>query len=385
MSKKKPDPGKSILKALEAGDMEAMKAALQSGYDPDACTEEKGSGVTLLMRACELGSLEAAKLLVEHGASTDKKSIFGNTALMYAAGSGNIELMRWLVSLGADVRETDNYGYSVLLMAARSGSLECLKFCAGRGLDFREKGCNDITPLMVAGSIDVARYMVQEHGVNINDRSIGGGTALMYAASRNDPGLVGYLLEKGAEVDAREKDVTGSFGKTALHYAADKGSLDIVRLLVEAGADRSIKAKYGETAMDFAVAGNHRDVIEYLLSVEGDGEARHSLYALLSAAERGTSSLSLVKHLVEEKGASVNGTGDGGVTPLMKAAAAESPEVVEYLISMGASLTMKDSRGRMAIDYVAKEPPEKHENAHEAWCHSRAGEVIYILEDHMNA
>ena len=56
----------------------------------------------------------------------------------------------------------------------------------------------------------------------------------------NKTRLVNYLAE----------DCNG--GRTALHYAADFGRLGIVRLLLEAGADPSIKDDSGKTALDCA-------------------------------------------------------------------------------------------------------------------------------------
>src|SRR5689334_16363483 len=60
-------------------------------------------------------------------------------------------------------------------------------------------------------------------------------------------------------------DVTRN-GFTALHFAAGYGWLGPVKKLVETGAGLEIKdLHYGETALHFAVKGDHAAVVQYLL------------------------------------------------------------------------------------------------------------------------
>lgn len=363
---------------VKQGTVAAVQRALDGGADPNGIVGGGAAGgKTVLMLACEAGRLDVARLLVERGAAIDARSDFGNTPLMYAAGSGNEELMRYLVSHGADIHEADNYGYTVTLMAARSGSLECLRFCADQGASLTAGAYHDLTPLIVAGSAAVGRFLVEEAGADVNARGTTGFTALMNAAIRGDRALAECLIEQGARLDDREDDVTGSFGKTALHYAAEHGHEDLVRYLVTRGADVTIAAKYGERALAFAVDGGHVAVIDVLVDAAPDGRAA-LLDALLEAAGRGKDDV--VRHLVGLRGAPVNGADAQGVTPLMRAAGAERPTIVQYLLDRGADRGARDAGGRTAADYVTPEPPEEHENAYEAWCHSYAGEVLALLE-----
>jgi len=55
-------------------------------------------------------------------------------------------------------------------------------------------------------------------------------------------------------------------GATALHFAASRGDYDIVKLLIEAGADPTIKTKEnGKTALDFSeIYGPHPLLYDYL-------------------------------------------------------------------------------------------------------------------------
>ena len=70
---------------------------------------------------------------------------------------------------------------------------------------------------------------------------------LHFAAYRRDPSIANLLLQAGATVDAVTYD-----GWTALHWAASNGKIQVVEALLNAGADKAVKDKYGETALDNA-------------------------------------------------------------------------------------------------------------------------------------
>jgi outer membrane protein assembly factor BamB len=84
----------------------------------------------------------------------------------------------------------------------------------------------------------------------------------LWAAVRNgDPKGVKTLLEKGADVNAKNE-----IGVTALWIAADRGKPEVVALLLKAGAD--VNARDGiwyETPLSLAVAGGHTEVVTAML------------------------------------------------------------------------------------------------------------------------
>lgn len=51
---------------------------------------------------------------------------------------------------------------------------------------------------------------------------------------------------------------------SALHWAAENNHLETVRILLEAGADRTLVNKFGKTALDLACARNNTDVCKLL-------------------------------------------------------------------------------------------------------------------------
>jgi len=69
------------------------------------------------------------------------------------------------------------------------------------------------------------------------------------------------MLDEGADVNEGDYD-----RRTALHLAASEGQLDVVRLLIERGADVSARDRWGGTPLDDARRHGHRAVEELLLA-----------------------------------------------------------------------------------------------------------------------
>lgn len=97
---------------------------------------------------------------------------------------------------------------------------------------------------------------------------VAGRTPLMLAAFRGDAAAVRALLERGADVNARDKD-----GDTALMFAAYKGHTEIVSLLLERGANVYARARNGWTAKRAAQSGLHTEVVILLRRAELAGGA----------------------------------------------------------------------------------------------------------------
>ena len=77
---------------------------------------------------------------------------------------------------------------------------------------------------------------------------------LLEAAERGDAGMVRELLERGADMNAKDEN-----GWTMLHHAAYANSLNAVRLLLERGADTSVKDDEGRTPLDIARERKHSE------------------------------------------------------------------------------------------------------------------------------
>ncbi len=236
-----------------------------------------------------------------------------------------------------------------------------------RGADVGARDRDGRTPLMNAAvSRPDLMPLLVENGADVNAAAQGardrGKTALMFAAENNpDPEASRFLIEKGAEVDARDED-----GRTPLRWAVMGGRPEVAALLIRHGADVDARDDRGATPlMGLAYAGEKvftrtGDSVEKLSllvesgadvdAVDEDGRTPLMTAVFGNGGSPGTAALLI------ERGANVNARDKSGRTPLMHAAALESesgPELVSLLIQKGAKVNARDENGGTPLMYAA--------------------------------
>jgi ankyrin repeat protein len=169
-----------------------------------------------------------------------------------AAELDNESTMVALALRGFDLNGQNEKGDSGLHVALREGSLKVVNFLLNRQGE---------SPLMIAaikGHLDIARQLIRR-GAEVNKP---GWTPLHYAASRAEPDsvdMVRLLLEHHAYIDAESPNRS-----TPLMLAAMYGNRDLVPLLLEEGADPSLRNDQGLTAVDFARRVDRDDMAELI-------------------------------------------------------------------------------------------------------------------------
>lgn len=106
-----------------------------------------------------------------------------------------------------------------------------------------------------------------KNGANVNAASDEDTTALMHAAIFNqNPEVIETLIDKGANVNAKNKD-----GSTALTKAAFNPNPEVIKTLIDEGADVNAKSKSGSTALMFAASSQKNpDAVKALLKAGAD-------------------------------------------------------------------------------------------------------------------
>jgi ankyrin repeat protein len=248
----------------------------------------------------------------------------------------------------------------------------------------RLKGPGGSTPLMYAvlyGDADAVRLLL-DNGADPNVRNEAGASALMWAA--DDLEKTRLLLRRGADVNARSDD-----GRTALAIAASRfGSLAVVRILLDAGADPSVKSpsyKGPLTPLREAAEVGDEAVVRLLIErgadvkKEGPFPLIAALFAndarcvdlLIPSADRATLSMALASlgppsgnpaafgnaKLIQrllDRGADVNARSPGGRSILMDLVNSDSlpVETVTTLIERGADTNTRTEGGQTAFDFA---------------------------------
>ena len=146
---------------------------------------------------------------------------------------------------------------SIITPALAFASTLVLSFAIVSGLPkFKEQRQRYFTQATMDGSLSRMR-LLHFAGANINSRS-NGDMPLFVAAGEGRSDIVRYLLEEGADVNAREK-----LGDTALTEATYYGHVALVKELLAHGADVNAIGNDG-TALDIALNRNNPVVVDLL-------------------------------------------------------------------------------------------------------------------------
>lgn len=163
---------------------------------------------------------------------------------------------------GFDLNTRDENGDPALTIALREGSLKVANFLlTQRAVKVELRNTAGESPLMIAalkGHLGLAKALIKR-GAEVNKP---GWAPLHYAAARPEPDsvdMVRLLLEEHAYIDAESPNKT-----TPLMMAAMYGHADVLRLLLEEGADASLRNEQGLTAVDFARRAERQDLADLI-------------------------------------------------------------------------------------------------------------------------
>ena len=266
------------------GGQAPMAALLAAGADVN---EGNNRGWTPLHQAAYANQPELARLLLGHGAALDAEAHgAGGTPLIVALFWGHREV--------ADLLGGDRVAPHNLRAVAGLGRLELLEACfrpdgtltpeasAARGFYRPHSGFPDWQPsadpqqvldeaLVWACKSDRVAVLPRlvHAGARVNADPYRG-TPLIWAAVCNRAEAALWLLRHGADINRKATfgGLTHGQGITALHLAAQYGHLAMVRLLLEHGADRSIREDlYQSTAEGAANFFGQHEVRDYLKSL----------------------------------------------------------------------------------------------------------------------
>ncbi|MBI3852683.1 MAG: ankyrin repeat domain-containing protein [Verrucomicrobia bacterium] len=134
----------------------------------------------------------------------------------------------------------------------------------------------DYKPIHAAaesGDLATVKGLLEKNPKLIGAKDWGNLTPLHLAVVHNHKDVAEFLLEHGANVNART-----STGITPLHEAAQNGNLEIVKLLLTYKANIRALDNQGWTPFDRAIKWRHPDVAEYLWQHGGQSQPQQ-LYA----------------------------------------------------------------------------------------------------------
>lgn len=272
-------------------------------------------------------------------------------------------LVHSLVAADVDVNQTQGDGATALHWAAHRNDLVAAILLIDAGADVNavnELGASALWLAAINGDATMVARLL-EAGANPNSALKMGETPLLTAARSGDPRSVELLLQHGAEVNATEDER----GQTALMWAVAQQHADVVQVLIDRGADIQLRTEVwyqlentagntnpsgnfkmahgGSTALLFAARSGDIETASVLIKAGADVQdsAASGASALVIAAHSGHGPLAI---FLLEQGADPNAA-EAGYTALHAAVLRGEVELVEALLDHGANLSASVEHG----------------------------------------
>ncbi|GAM38758.1 hypothetical protein TCE0_033f09754 [Talaromyces pinophilus] len=277
--------------AARAG-QDAVVELFLAEYNIDCDTGDERYKKSPLSIAAEHGHASVVELfLVNSVANPNSMDDQGRTPLAWAALNGHRDVMKLLLARqGIQADSKDTYGETPLWLAANHGHKEVVELLLGiNGVDPDAPSNSHQTPLSAAaryGYKDVVSLLITCGDVNVNVKDKNGQTALFSASVNGHESVVKLLLT----YDNIDKDATNTDGRTPLSVAAGRGHFTIVESLLKAGADPTLKDRYGWSPLLWASANDHRNVMHLLQATDdarGNGKQQKGHKQWLPTADTG--------------------------------------------------------------------------------------------------
>jgi len=215
---------------------------------------------TVMVQAATHNAADVVAFALERGAPVTDQVMSG------IASSGAFNAHRVLIEAKAiDIDYFIPWFGDILGLAARKNNLEWAKFCLEHGANPNLNMVDEYKTVLAAvaedGNREVADLLVK-HGAWVR-----GSGAIVLAGEAGKTEMVRFLLDNGADInevgveDPTDDRSDGDVG-SALHKAIENGHVDTALLLIESGADVSLKNARGQTARDLAEKCGQTEVLE---------------------------------------------------------------------------------------------------------------------------
>lgn len=327
--------------AVNCNDLQLVRRVVDNGAD----LESRGSnGKTPLMQAAEYEYRDILSYLIEQGADIDATDEKGWTALLYAAFDGRMETVQYLAECGADLDATVNGIWSALIFAADKGYTEIASYLLDKGADASNL---DVIYSSAAGLLERVRFFVESSKdalAVLGTRDI---TPLMKAVQNNKLEVAQYLLDQGADIEAKDM-----MSRTALMLAVIDNRIEAVELLLNNGADQNTRCIHKFSIFTRCVKEKHLELMKMLVARgvdvnERDGDKDT---ALITAARDGH--LDIATGLIQA-GADIQAVNYRGRSALIDASLRGHIPCIQLLMSHGADIHRQDSEGFTAFMLAA--------------------------------
>lgn len=182
-----------------------------------------------------------------------------------AAKDGDFETVKKLLEKDPNLLNTGNrLQQTPLLMASYEGHANIVLFLIEKGAKIDQPDSFGATPLHMAvlgGQTEIVELLISK-GADVNIKSKNGKIPLQMAFEKDAPDIVEVFIKQGLAINSN----INQYGRTLLHEAAIMGKIKIASFLIDKGAVIDARDKDGKSPLDLALICDHQNVAELLIS-----------------------------------------------------------------------------------------------------------------------
>ncbi len=202
--------------------------------------------------------------LLDRGAEVNGKNHLGHTALIAAVDTGDIKFVKSILALEPALDVKDNTGRTALMHSIQNNDNAITKLLLQEGANPATQDLMATTPLILAAKNSnnaIVKEMLRL-GADVNEQDRLGRSALSWAVENNDYPVFNTLISHNVTPDLRY----GKENYTPLMGAARNGDYKMVGELLEKGAEVNLQDTAENTALYYAVIGDHTKVATLLIA-----------------------------------------------------------------------------------------------------------------------
>ena len=313
-----------------------------------------------LLAATRSGSLSALKIMLKAGADPDTADSKGNTGLHLSVNRNHLRAIDLLLAFGANPvirNQRQETAKDWATLHKYSEIVDDLELAVKMPSIFFKISHGDIDY--------VGRWLEGGNDIAIT-REPDSFTLLHLAVDHRHHGLTELLIQHAAGLNSGLLDKPDHSRRTPLHLACYNGDEPMVRLLLNAGADSSLKDLWQQTPEDVARIRNHWHLLpllapsestapaqlsntDYRLTLQPHEQGEHGRTLLHQAAEKGDPGK--IRLLINQFGFKRNAKDNMGCTALHVAALQGCTDAVRMLINeCGLDKEAKDRLGNTPME-----------------------------------
>jgi ankyrin repeat protein len=232
--------------AVRWNSREAAQALINAGIDINA---RALNGKTPLHDAVRLGIADIETLLANRGADVETRDTGGITPFMEAVIAGNSLSAERLINLGADPNTRNNRGDTPLHLAVSGGQGDMMNLLLSWGAPIHARNSQGYSPYELALNISpaVVSTLLTKDRIQMADDN---GSSPLHIAIREGAPLstIRIIISQGARLSPVDSE-----GRCPLRLAVDRESWELAKVLADAGADPFTTAGDGRTPAELVI------------------------------------------------------------------------------------------------------------------------------------